>query len=414
MPKDRESPFTPGQPAPQNLFVGRIEQIRHFEKKIARAGHGRLEVVFLGGERGIGKTSLAKFVRYVVAERDHQMVGLHLLLAGVTSLREMVRRTFEGLATEGIATQAPWYQRIKDFFGEYVKRVDLFGVEVEFRPPEDHLQGLVHNFLPAMHNLTQRLQEEERKGIFLILDDINGLAASVDFANWLKSFVDEVAISQKSLPMCLVLVGLEEHRQTLIRLQPSLARIIDPLEIHAWSDDETRKFYQKAFSEVEIDIEDKALETMAYFAGGLPAVAHIIGDVAFDLDEDYYIDATEANKAVVIAADQVGRKYLEPQVLSELHSKRYRKILRWLAQAPYESRFRRREVLQHLKAKGMRQEAQVLDNFLRRIERLGVIKRDPEGGRGTYRFTKDIYRLYLLLEAARAKAEEEEMEIEVL
>ena len=42
----------------------------------------------------------------------------------------------------------------------------------------------------------------------LVLDDINGLARSDEFANWLKSFVDTVATAKKPLPLFLLLVGL--------------------------------------------------------------------------------------------------------------------------------------------------------------------------------------------------------------
>ena len=34
-----------------------------------------------------------------------------------------------------------------------------------------------------------------RRALFLILDDINDLAGSEEFANWLKSMVDEIATS---------------------------------------------------------------------------------------------------------------------------------------------------------------------------------------------------------------------------
>ena len=46
----------------------------------------------------------------------------------------------------------------------------------------------------------------------IILDDLNGLAESHEFANWLKSLVDEIATSGQRLPFLLVLVGLPERR----------------------------------------------------------------------------------------------------------------------------------------------------------------------------------------------------------
>lgn len=49
------SPFTPGNPVPVELFVGRAEQIEQIRRYARQACTGRLENVFLSGDRGIGK-----------------------------------------------------------------------------------------------------------------------------------------------------------------------------------------------------------------------------------------------------------------------------------------------------------------------------------------------------------------------
>jgi len=84
MPKDY-SPFTPGQPVRLEFFIGRLSEIRHLEQMVRAAASGRLQVAFVTGERGIGKSSLASFVRFL-AERDHRAVGLHTFLGGVSSV----------------------------------------------------------------------------------------------------------------------------------------------------------------------------------------------------------------------------------------------------------------------------------------------------------------------------------------
>jgi AAA+ ATPase superfamily predicted ATPase len=230
MPKDTSSPFTPGISVPVEFFVGRIKEVERLRKKVASAAiDGHLEVGFLTGERGIGKSSLASLVRYL-SEKDHQMIGLHTFLGGVISLEEMVRRVFDRLLKESVETS--WHEKMKDFFGSKIRQVGLFGISVEFEASTQDLKRMVHDFAPALRNLIDRLKDE-KKGIFIILDDINGLASSPDFSNWLKSLVDEIATSQKPLPLYLLLVGIEERRQELIRSQPSLARVFDLVEIRA-------------------------------------------------------------------------------------------------------------------------------------------------------------------------------------
>lgn len=98
----------------------------------------------------------------------------------------------------------------------------------------------MHDFAPALRNLVRELGEQHH-GILLVLDDINGLAESADFANWLKSLVDEIATARDPLPLCVLLVGLPERRHSLVTLQPSLARVFDLVEMEPWSDGETRE-----------------------------------------------------------------------------------------------------------------------------------------------------------------------------
>jgi hypothetical protein len=308
----------------------------------------------------------------------------------------MARRVFDRLLKESVGTS--WHEKVKNFFGDRIRQVDLFGISVEFGAPTQDLRRLVHDFAPALRNLIERVKDD-KKGILLILDDINGLASSLDFANWLKSLVDEITTSQKPLPLCLLLVGLEERRQALIGLQPSLARVFDLVEIRAWSREETRTFYQNAFSRVSMEVEEQALETLTHFAGDLPVLAHEIGDAAFTLDTDGRIDASDSAKAVMLAADIVGRKHLEPQVFQAIRSTRNRSILRKLAREPFKVRFERGEVLKRLSG----EEVRVFDNFLRRMSKLDVISRDPEQGAGVYHFTNLLHYLYFSMEAERAR-----------
>ena len=395
MPKDINSPFTPGRPVPIEFFVGRRDEVNRLRTKVRQSGTGRLEIGFVTGERGIGKSSLASLVRHL-CEREHQVLGLHTFLGGITSLEEMVRRIFDGLLKESVGTSV--YKKIEKFFGNHVRKVGLFGISVEFGAPERDLRRLAQDFAPALRNLIDSL-EGEKSGILLILDDINGLATSAQFANWLKSLVDEVSTSSKPLPLCILVVGLEERRQSLIGLQPSLARVFDLVDIRAWRDKETRSFYDNAFSKAGVRVDKEALRILTRYAGGLPVLAHEIGDAAFLADDDSRIDRHDAIQAVVSAAEVVGRKHLEPQVFSSIRSSRYRGILRKIAREPFGETFTRAEVLEHLS----KDETRVLDNFLGKMVELGVLVREPERGRGTYKFGTRLHYVYFAMEAERAQ-----------
>lgn len=395
MSREMTSPFTPGIPAPLELFVGREEQIRRLRRIVATSVEGRIKVAFLYGERGIGKSSLASFVRSL-CEREERVLGLHTFLGQVTTLEEMVRRVFDQLIKRTIDTTT--FEKIKALFGKRIQQIGLFGITASFEAPQEDLRRLVNDFAPAMRNLLEKLGDE-RRGILLILDDINGLASSSDFANWLKSLVDEISTSGSPLPLTLLLVGLEDRRHKMIELQPSLARVFDLIEICAWSDEECREFYSSRFSDVGIDIDDDALKMLAHYAGGLPVLAHEIGDAAFSLHENDRIDGGNAIQAVLDAADIVGRKHLAPTVFKTITSKKYRNILNALAADLSHEEFTRAEFIGRLGAG----EQRVLDNFLRKMKDIGVISTVLEAGQGAYRFTSRLHYLYFHLAAIQSR-----------
>ncbi len=399
MRRDVTSPFTPGRPVPTEYFVGRTSEIEKIERKAINATTGRIELAFLAGERGMGKSSVASFCRFLV-EQKRQMVGMHVFLGGVESLEEMMRRIFDRLIKDSVETTL--WDRIKGLFGDRIKEAGLFGLNLSFDAPDQELRSLVHSFPESMQKILAKLKSD-RKGIFLILDDINGLASSSAFANWLKSTVDEIATSGKSLPICIIIVGLDERRQALISLQPSLARILDVIDIRPWSDDECRRFFVEAFKKVNVQVDDVALAFLVKYSGGLPMLAHEIGDSAFNLDDDGKVNDDDAIAAVFSAAEIVGRKHLQQQVFEAIRSEKYRSILRTLSASPVDPTFTRAQALKRLASD---EEKRVFDNFIRRMRKLGVITPDAEAGPGAYRFTNRLHYLYFCIEAQRAKSQD--------
>jgi len=389
------SPFSPGQPVPIEFFTGRIREVEQLRSMVKSSLMGRFKIGFVAGERGIGKSSLVSFIKHL-AEREDNAAGCHIFLGGIKDLTETVRRIFDRLLKESI--DKPWYGKVRGFFGRHVREVGLFGVSVELDLSPRDKEVIADDFVPSLRRLIVKLGEE-RKSILLILDDINGLAASEPFANWLKSVVDEIATSGQRFPVCLLIVGLEERRQELVSLQPSLARVFELIEIDPWSEEETYSFFRASFSSGGAHISDESLKQLVRFTGGLPVLAHEIGDAVWRASETADVSEVAVWTGIVNAAELIGRKFLKPQVFQALRSERYRSILRKMAH-PSRLTFLRTELIEKLNP----EERRVMDNFLRRMKYLGALL--PDEQRGAYRFPNRLHALYFWIEAERAKREE--------
>lgn len=395
MPKEY-SPFTPGLPVPVEFFVGRIHEVEQVLESVRKSGDLKtVERIFVIGERGIGKSSLCSFAR-VVAEEKLNVLGLHVFLGGVSSLEEMARRIFERLLQD--SRDKPWFEGVKSFLGNHVKEVGLFGISLKFEASKSDLSQAVSDFVPAMRNLLRRIGSQ-KKGFVLILDDLNGLASSEKFANWIKSIVDEIATSKESIPMTLILVGLPERRKQLVGNQPSLDRVFNLIKINRFSEEETKEFYGKAFERVNTTVSNEAHKMFWRFSGGFPVFMHEIGDATYQIDKDDYIDQKDATEGIIRATQVIGAKYIEPKVMSAIRSEKYRSILKRIVRGDFQPRFSRHEVLSRLSSP----QKKVFDNFIRRMRDLDVVRAEPERGAGSYEFTSELYALFFWLQAAMGK-----------
>ena len=383
------SPFRPGQPVAAEVFVGRRDAIERLSGLVRAANRGVFKVGFISGERGIGKSSLASFVRHL-CEREGQVTGCHVYLGGVHDLHDMTRRTFDRLLKDSI--DRPWHRHVVEFFGDRVRKVGLFGVSVELALSTGDLRTIADSFTRSVRQLTRNL--EQRTSLLLVLDDINGLAGSADFAHWLKSLVDEVATSHEETRLCILLVGLEERRRELIHNQPSLARVFDLVDVAPWSDDEVEQFFGDSFASESAVLSAASLRYLVRYTGGLPVLAHEIGDAVWHTARALTIGQDEIVTGVVRAAEIIGRKLLEPQIFRAIQSDCYRAILRKMADEPSRMGFHRAELAARLTP----EERRVLDNFLRRMRTLGALHTDPEV-RGGYRFPNRLHALYYWMES---------------
>lgn len=86
---------------------------------------------------------------------------------------------------------------------------------------------------------------------------------------------------------------------------------------------------------------------------------------------------------------------MELQVLQFVRKERCRKILRALVSESNDFAFRREDIVKRLG----NEERRVLDNFLQRMHRLGVLVADK--GRGACRFRDLLHFFYFAMEARR-------------
>jgi AAA+ ATPase superfamily predicted ATPase len=348
---------------------------------------GKPQAIFISGEYGIGKTSLARYVM-TIAEERYKLVGFHSLLGPAKNLEDLAARVVQSI----IDSKAAKWESIKTFFSQYIEEISLFGIKVSFEKLQRDAHQIAANFLPYLRSVYDQIRSDV-KGVILILDEINGLARSPEFGLFLKGLVDQNAINPNPLPLLLIICGTEERRREMLDQHEPLARIFEIADISPMTDAEMREFFAKSFASQGIRVEDEAMGFLCFYSGGLPKLMHLLGDAAFWLVEEEVLTKDMALTAVVTAAEEVGRKFINLQVYRAIRSEDYRRILKKIAASDAEMSFMTSDI-----EKGLSQEERKrFNNFLQKMKRLNVLRSGDR--RGEYVFTDSLSRLYLRMES---------------
>jgi hypothetical protein len=361
------SPFYPGQPVPVDLFVGRQNEIARISRAASQVALGKPQAVFISGEYGIGKSSLAQYFQ-VLAEQDFKILGFHIMLGEIKSIDEIAIPTIEIIA-ESPSSKESVSLSIRKALSDYIQEVNLFGVKLNLEKLRHDAPEIRHSYLSFLRGVLKQSEKEDYKGIMVILDEINGLSKQYAFAHFLKNIVDRNAISRDPLPLLLVLCGTDERYREIVSNHQPVERIFDIVKVDALSDGESREFFVKAFGEVGMEIEEEALKDLILYSGGLPRLMHIIGDEAFWSTKSQVIDTSDASTAIINAAGVVGRKFIDQQVIKALQSKDYQSIIRKVGESTIGESFRKEEIEGLLTT----DEKKKLNNFLQRMKRLKVL-----------------------------------------
>jgi hypothetical protein len=393
------SPFYPGQPVPVELFVGRAQQIeRIVTRGVGQVALGKPVSIYVQGEYGIGKSSFARFIQWI-AEKEYALHGIYVNVGGAQTLDDLAASILEATIRSG-ALDPKKSEKFKSWLAKYIGEVTLFGFKINTKALKDDAPNFSSPFgmLSFLSELQERLTDIGIKGIFLILDEINGITSNPLFANFIKGLVDTNALSHKPIPLLLMLCGVEERRREMIQKHQPIERIFDVVDIMPLNEQEMEEFFKRAFDSVQMTVEPEGMWFLTHYSAGFPKIMHLIGDTAYWIDKDNIIDEVDASLAVFTSADDVGKKYVDQQIYGALQSADYRSILDKIGMmSPNNMKFTKEEVSSDL----TESEKKKFNNFLRKMVTLKVFRKGDI--RSEYIFNNRMVRLYIWLKTSPPK-----------
>ena len=120
----------------------------------------------------------------------------------------------------------------KKIIEQFVKSIDeikIPDIGISLKDKPDFVSDVKNNFSGFLLNLNESINDYT--GLFLIIDDVNGLSKNADFPNWYKRLSETIDFSENHVPVAFTLVCYKKNFDKLTELNPSFSRIFHYIEI---------------------------------------------------------------------------------------------------------------------------------------------------------------------------------------
>lgn len=372
--------FTPSAPiAVAEMFAGRLRQAAKIVDAIGERGRH----VIMYGERGVGKSSMAQIVPFLIPN-------------GLQTVRHIRVQCFPRDTFSNIAKRI--FSRIHFDF-DYGDGKRAYSVS-EFYPDE----VTIDNFLGEM-----RIFKETEIPVIVIdeFNEVDDEDTSITISNIIKSLSDDAS------NVTVIVVGVASSLMDLMERHESIERCTEQVNMPRMLQDERRDVIDKRLDKLGMSIDDDAKWTIINLSRGLPAYVHSLGKHAVfsaidDLRSNIMMeDVNKAIEEVISASEQTLRDAYDLATRSNHAKARFKPVLTACALARCDDSgfFMPAAVREPLAAITHRSIdiadfTEMLTEFAER--RGGILERTGEARAYRFRFAKPAMHPYVLMRGIQA------------
>lgn len=315
------NPFNPNSVVTPTLFAGRNDQVLQILKKLTQVREGMPASFVLQGERGIGKTALAKLIMYTAEAQDPHLENLKFLTSYYAVEKgqsfESVLQASLNIMTDRMPDSVihRLSQRLGNFFKNGKFTFGAFGasatVEGEIKT-EDKLTVIKDRAVSVFSNIVSgidELKDDPKKldGILIVMDEVHNLKDLDGAAQILRSISTTLDVSRLG-KISFMVIGYPEGMERFFKGDPSARRHFDIIELTVMPRNEAKEVLTKGFSISKLTHDDHALEQNIDVAGGYPHSIQVIGHNLVEVDRDGKIGADDWTSALMKSAAEMARK----------------------------------------------------------------------------------------------------------
>ena len=237
--------FSPSAPVDErDLFAGRSSEIeKTIEAVLERGKH-----VVLYGERGVGKTSLAKVFHMLFPAVVSQVVLIREQVDPTDDFSSTWRKVFKDISLKLDGEGRSEFHRLADLYDESLT-------------PDDVRRALEFVFVPSQIPV-------------IVIDEFDKAddeSVRRLFANLIKY------LSDYSVNVTIVVIGVADDVGELLDQHESISRCIEQISMPRMSNGEMKEILLKRLPRLDMEILPDAMWKVITLSRGLPSYVHLLG-----------------------------------------------------------------------------------------------------------------------------------------
>ena len=312
----KNNPFNPNSVVKPQLFAGRANQILHAVRKMSQVRDKMPSSFVISGERGIGKTALAKHIMFLSQQRNQKFENLNFLTTYYTVEKDQhfssVLQSSLNLLTDQLSKSV--IDRLSFHVGSFFKdgkfSLGAFGTKMEIDKTsrkyfEDDM-NLKDQTISILTNILKGIEEDKSKkgkrntdpdGILIVLDEIHNVKNINGAAQILRSAITTLDMNGYG-NIAFLIMSYPEAVKKFFKGDPSAKRSFDILPLGIMPDNEAQEILIKGFDQAKIKYNEKIIRNNINKSGGYPHSIQVLGHNLVEIDNDNYIDQEDWTQAI--------------------------------------------------------------------------------------------------------------------
>jgi hypothetical protein len=409
--KIRVNPFKPTSPVNPGMFAGRGTELERLESHLLQTQAGHASNFMITGERGIGKSSLLNYLKWVAKGEvpiDGRKMNFLVIDSDVdpSTTQLGLARKIELALNRELGKSEPARKFLRDAW-TFLQRVEVAGTKMTAAAAHENGELLLEEFSYNLGEIAQRITSTPRDtdalnaaydGILILLDEADNSSKDLQLGSFAKLLTER--LQRRGCDCVMIgLAGLPELRSVLAASHPSSLRLFEEVPLDRLSDDDVGVCVDLCLKRANREnarittVDSEAVDLLANLSEGYPHFIQQFGFSAFEADKDYTItteDVTDGAFGKRGALEQIGDRYYRDDYYGKIQQDSYRQVLRIMADK-LDGWISKEEI-----RRKFRGTASTLDNAIKALRERHIIL-SKEGERGVYRLQQKGFALWIKL-----------------